>query len=321
MKEKTIREPDGWKPPQWLPFNPTKTYFKLAGLPAEELRRHVLGFLQSCMTGEREAGSDADALLQEYNAKMQRQRESGQRGGRTSAQVRQGTTKAPLTQPQGTLDPASATLDPPSGGPQGTLEAPSTDKERDREREGEGEEDGEEDEERGGGTARAQARARPREMENDDPDPDPNPAPADATHHPPPEGPELSPAGVARRLGYSVYAPVARSIALMLPKEISPARLYSVAALKELTPAELEGFVAHYSGRGWEFPTRREEKPRPITDKNLLSAISSWALKKDNYTQGGTRGTGNANRNRDRVFDPARPVQTQRGDIDYDPGF
>lgn len=84
------REPKGWKAPRYIFKLPiAETYFKAEGMSGDDWRAHTLETLKACMTGEREEGSVADAIIEDW---QQRQRNSAKGG----EQVRAKPTPSPL---------------------------------------------------------------------------------------------------------------------------------------------------------------------------------------------------------------------------------
>lgn len=75
-----IKEPPGWTPPQWIPVPLAETYFEAEDMDPDAWHAHTLATLKACMTGTREAGSAADALLRDYNAKQAARQAAGRRG-------------------------------------------------------------------------------------------------------------------------------------------------------------------------------------------------------------------------------------------------
>lgn len=280
----TIREAEDWRPPQWVAIQPNKVYFKALDMPPEDCKRWLLDTMRGCMTGEREAGSDADRLLKNCEENFAKKSHAG----RTAARARWG----------GDGSERNANALPPQSDRNAHAMRTQSDRKADAMRNDATvqystvQNSTVQDSMLGERSPRAPGRAPAREK---DPKTPPKPKPQ-------------TPAEEAKALGFGLYAEVAASVRAMLPGGITPAKLYAAAALKQLPPTELEKFAAHYSGRGWEFPTKREDKPRPITDANVGSAIASWALNQPNY-EGGTNGKRNADRGRDRPTGPTTQAQ------------
>ena len=84
MSVKIIREAPGWKPPAWVAIVPAQVFFKATDMTPEACKAWVLDTMRGCMTGEREAGSDADRLLMEAAERMAKRSNAG----RTAAEAR-----------------------------------------------------------------------------------------------------------------------------------------------------------------------------------------------------------------------------------------
>lgn len=85
---KMIREAAGWEKPAWVAIRPDVVLAKAVGMGAEECKAWVVATMASCISGEREEGSDADLLLREAMERIERKRRQTSEAGKASGNAR-----------------------------------------------------------------------------------------------------------------------------------------------------------------------------------------------------------------------------------------
>ncbi len=93
MKAKMVREGFGWNPPKWVALPIIQAWFEIQGLDMEQRGQWITDVLLGCIKGEREEGSFADRLLQDWADRS--------RAGRKAASARwaRGKENAPAMRP------------------------------------------------------------------------------------------------------------------------------------------------------------------------------------------------------------------------------
>ena len=133
-----------------------------------------------------------------------------------------------------------------------------------------------------------------------------------------PRGPareERPPTEEATALGYAKFAPVAEELRRLVPNDIPLAAVFSAAEAGGFGPDELLQFANHYAGYNWR---RGQGQGGMITRDTIGNVLAVWASRRSNFnnTQGASNGNSGTHRGGNRVFDPSRPIQTQRGNAD-----